>query len=149
MQDCLKAKGELTIRLTREDGSVEETKVKNLIVNLGLAYIVSRMKDAAATAMSHMAIGTGTTAASGAQTALVTEAARVGLTSTTLVTTVVANDAIQYVATFGAGVGTAAITEAALLNASSGGTMLCRTAFSAINKGSLDSLTITWKITAQ
>jgi hypothetical protein len=149
MQDCLKAKGELTLLLTREDGSVEETKVENLIVNLGLAYIVSRMKDAAANVMSHMAIGTGTTAASGAQTTLVTESARVALTSSTLVTTVVANDAIQYVATFGAGVGTAAITEAALLNASSSGTMLARTAFSAINKGSLDSLTITWKITAQ
>jgi hypothetical protein len=149
MQDFLKAKGQLTLLLTRDDGSVEKTVVDNLIVNLGLAYIVSRMKDAAASVMSHMAIGTGTTAAAATQTALVAEATRVPLTSSTLVTTTVANDALQYVATFGAGVGTGAITEAALLNAGSGGTMLARTAFAAINKGALDSLTITWKITAQ
>ena len=149
MQDFLKARGQLTLSLTREDGSVEEQTVENLIVNLGLAYIVSRMKDATATAMSHMAIGTGVTAASAAQTALGTEATRVALTSSTLVTTNVANDALQYVATFGANVGTGAITEAALLNAGSGGTMLARTVFSAINKGALDSLTITWKITVQ
>lgn len=149
MIDFLKARGQLTLTLTREDGSTEEQTVENLVVNLGLAYIVSRMKDATATAMSHMAIGTGTTAAAGSQSTLVTEAARVALTSTTLVTTTVANDAVQYAATFGAGVGTGAITEAAILNAATVGTMLARTVFAAINKGALDSLTITWKITAQ
>ena len=41
----------------------------------------------------------------------------------------------------------AALTEAAVLNASSSGTMLCRTVFTVINKGSADSLVITWTIT--
>jgi len=53
-----------------------------------------------------------------------------------------------YVATFGAGTGTAALTEAAILNASSSGTMLCRTVFSVINKGASDSMTVTWTVTA-
>jgi hypothetical protein len=65
------------------------------------------------------------------------------------VTTTVANDAIQFQATFPAGTGTGALTEAAILNAASAGTMLNRVVFSVINKGALDSLTITWKITAQ
>ena len=47
----------------------------------------------------------------------------------------------------GAGTGTGAVTEAAILNASSGGTMLCRTVFSVVNKGASDSMTVTWTVT--
>jgi hypothetical protein len=54
---------------------------------------------------------------------------------------------VQYVATFSAGTGTGAITEAGIFNASSAGTLLCRTVFSVINKGALDTLVITWKVT--
>ena len=72
---------------------------------------------------------------------------RVALDSTTIVTTSVTNDSIQYVATFPAGTATAGLQEAGIFNASSAGTMLCRTVFAVINKGALDTLTITWKIT--
>ena len=54
---------------------------------------------------------------------------------------------MAYVASFGAGTGTGAITEAGLLNASSSGTLLCRTVFSVINKGANDTLGITWTVT--
>jgi hypothetical protein len=101
------------------------------------------MKDATATAMSHMAVGTGSTAAAAGDTALGSESARVALTSTT-----VSGADVVYVATFGAGTGTAALTEAAVLNASSSGTMLCRTVFPVVNKGASDSMTITWTVTA-
>jgi hypothetical protein len=100
------------------------------------------MKDATTTAMSHMAIGTGTSAAAAGDTTLGTEAGRVTLTSTT-----VTANAVAYVATFGAGTGTGAITEAGLFNASSSGDMLCRTVFSVINKGAADTLGITWTVT--
>jgi len=100
------------------------------------------MKDATATAMSHMAIGTDSTAASASDAALGSEAGRVSLTSTT-----VTSNEVEYVATFGAGTGTGAITEAGILNASSSGTLLCRTVFSVVNKGSSDSMTITWTVT--
>ena len=100
------------------------------------------MKDATATAMSHMAIGTGTTAAASGNTALGTEAARVGLTSTT-----VTSNAVAYVCSFAAGTGTGAITEAGILNGASGSTLLCRTVFSVVNKGASDSMTITWTVT--
>lgn len=132
-------KGRLTIALN--DEVVQE--VDNLVVTTGKAYVASRMKDATATAMSHMAIGTGSTAAAASDTALGSESARVALTSTT-----VSGADITYVATFGAGTGTAAITEAAVLNASSSGTMLCRTVFAVVNKGASDSMTITWTVTA-
>ncbi len=136
-------KGVLNIVLRDETGNVtQEVTVPNLVVDTGLAYIASRMKDTTQTAMSHMAIGEGTTNPAAGDTALEDEAARVALTTTT-----VTDNAVEYVATFGAGVGTGAITEAGILNNSTGGTLLCRTEFAVINKGASDSMTITWTVT--
>jgi len=117
-------------------------EIPNLVVTAGKSFVSSRMKDTTKAAMSHMAIGTGTTAAAAGNTTLVTEADRNALTSTT-----VTNNEIAYVCTWAAGDGTGAITEAGLFNASSGGDMLCRTVFSVVNKGSADSMTVTWTIT--
>ena len=143
IQDSIKMTGELRITVTSPDGNItQETAVPNLVVTAGKNFIASRMKDATATAMTHMAIGTGSTAAAAGNTALGAEAGRVALTSTT-----VTANAVAYVATFGAGTGTGAITEAGLFNASSSGTMLCRTVFSVINKGAADTLGITWTVT--
>ena len=141
--DKTKATGKLTVEIKNKQGEVIDVReVKNLVVDDGLEYIASRMKDTSATAMSHMAIGTGSTAAAASDTALGTEAARVALTSTT-----VTANAVAYVASFAAGEGTGAITEAGILNAGSGGTLLCRTVFSVVNKGASDSMTITWTVT--
>tara|TARA_A100001391_G_C4954214_1_gene248067 strand:- start:188 stop:628 length:441 start_codon:yes stop_codon:yes gene_type:complete len=142
INDSIKVTGELKLTLTRPDGNVKhEVIIPNLVVTTGKSYIASRMKDASATAMSHMAIGTGNTAAAAGNTALGSEAGRVALTSTT-----VTNNDVAYVATFPAGTGTGALTEAGIFNASSSGTLLCRTVFSVINKASADTLGITWTV---
>ena len=146
-KEKIQAAGQVSFVLTDENGNVKQQDSKNLVVTSGLAFIVSRMINTAAAVMSHMAIGTGTTAAAAAQTALVNESARAALTSSTVVTTTVTGDSVQYIAAFGPGVGTAAITEAGLFNAAAAGTMLARTVFPAINKGANDTLTLTWKIT--
>lgn len=138
LKDSLKMTGHLAIAINGE--VVQE--VPNLVVTAGKGYVASRMKDTSLGAMSHMAIGTGTSAAAAGNTALGSEADRNSLTSTT-----VSAGTVTYIATFGAGEGTGAITEAALLNASSGGTMLCRTVYAVVNKGSQDSMTITWSVT--
>ena len=143
INDSIEVTGELKLTLTRPDGHVKhEVIIPNLVVTAGKNYIASRMKDASATAMTHMAIGTGSTAAAAGNTALGSEAGRVALTSTT-----VSTNNVAYVATFPAGTGTGAITEAEILNASSSGTLLCRTVFSVINKASADTLGITWTVT--
>tara|TARA_R100000664_G_scaffold8482_1_gene13936 strand:+ start:2084 stop:2494 length:411 start_codon:yes stop_codon:yes gene_type:complete len=135
----MEMKGHLTIALNGE--VVQE--VDNLVVTAGKGFVASRMAGTSANVMSHMAIGTGSTAAAAGDTALGNEAARTALTSTN-----VSGAVVTYVDTFAAGTGTGAITEAAILNASSGGTMLCRTVFSVVNKGASDSMTITWTVTA-
>lgn len=141
--ESIKATGRLAIAVLDANGNVKDSlEVENLVVTAGLGFIASRMKDATAAAMSHMAVGSGTTAASAGQTALVTELGRATLTSTN-----VTGAQVQYVATFGPGVSTGAVTEAALFNAASSGTMLCRTVFSVVNKDAGDTMTITWTVT--
>ena len=139
VNENLKLTGALTIALN--DEVVHE--VDNLVVTAGKNFVASRMKDTTKAAMTHMAVGTGTTGAADAtKTALVTENDRNTLTSTT-----VTANAIAYVCTWAAGDATAALTEAGIFNASSGGDMLCRTVFSVVNKASADSMTITWTVT--
>ena len=143
INDLIKVTGELKITVTNPEGNVkQEVVVPNLVVTTGKNLIASRLKDTTDAAMSHMAIGTDSTAAAAGDTALGSEAGRVAITSTTVTT-----NSVAYVASFGAGTGTGAITEAGLLNASSGGTLLCRTVFSVINKGAADTLGITWTVT--
>ena len=142
IQETIKAKGELNIKLFGPDGKLKgEQNVPNLVVTTGKTFIAARMVGTP-TAMSHMAIGSGTTDPAVGDTALQTELGRVSLTSSAS-----AGAVVTYIASFGAGTGTGAVTEAGILNASSGGTLLCRTEFSVINKGADDSMSITWTIT--
>ena len=140
----LKLSGQLTIVLRDKDGNVKEERTeKNLVVTTGLNYISSRMKDATATAMTHMALGSGTTAAAAGQTDLVTLlGSREALDSTT-----VTANAVAYVSTFESGDGTGVVTEAGIFNASTSGTMLCRVVFSVVTKEPDDTMTVTWTIT--
>jgi hypothetical protein len=135
----LKLTGHLSVSINGE--VVQE--IPNLVVTTGKNYVASRMKDATATAMSHIAIGTGSSAAAAGDTTLGTEAARVALTSTT-----VSTNTVTYVGTFAAGSGTGSITESGIFNASSAGTLLCRTVFGVVSKASSDQMSITWVITA-
>lgn len=135
----LKLEGHVTVAINGE--VVQE--IPNLVVTSGKAYVTSRMKDTTKGAMSHMAVGTGSSAAAAGDTALGSEVARTSLTSST-----VSSNTITYVATFAAGTGSGALTEAGILNASSGGDLLCRTVFSVVNKSVNDAMSITWVITA-
>lgn len=145
ISDQIKAVGKLVITVTGEDGQAKDQReLNNLVVTVGKNYIASRMKDATATAMSHMAIGTGSTAAAAGDTALGTEIARVALATAG---GSVAGAVVTYSASFPAGTGTGSITEAGVLNNSTGGTMLCRTVFAAVNKTASDAMTINWTVT--
>ena len=144
LKDSIKLTGELKLTLTNEGGDVtHEVIVPNTVVTAGKGFIASRM-NTTTTTMSHVELGTGATGAVVGNTTLETiiSGSRTALTSTT-----VTANAVAYVVTFPAGTGTGAVTEAGIFNASSSGTMLCRTTFSVINKASADTLGITWTIT--
>lgn len=147
INEQLKLSGQLSIVLTGKDGQVKDSReVKNLVVNSGLAFIISRMAGTSKDVMSHMALGSGTTPAAGNQTDLVSLLGdREALDSSTIVGA--NSNQIQYVASFEAGEGTGAVTEAGIFNAATGGDMLCRTVFPVVNKASDDTMTVTWVVT--
>jgi hypothetical protein len=148
LSNNLVATGKLAIVLTDENGNIKHSEeVKNLVVDTGLDFIASRMTGTSANVMSHMGLGSGTTAAASGDTALQSPlGSRVALT----VSGGSASDnTVTYVASFPAGSGTGAVTEAGVFNASTNGTMLCRTVFSVINKAAGDSMTITWTVTVE
>ena len=103
INENLKLSGQLSIVLKDKAGNVKEQRdVKNLVVNTGLAYIASRMKDTTKGAMSHMALGSGTTAAAATDTDLGTLlGSREALDSTTISGT--NNEKVVYVSSFEAG----------------------------------------------
>lgn len=140
-------RGDVEIVVRRSDGSVKDKReIHNLVVNTGLAYIISRMVGTAKAVMSHMALGSGTTAAAAGDTALESQlGSRVALDSTTISGS--NNEKVVYVCTFAAGSGTGAVTEAGIFNASTAGDMLCRTVFAVVNKAADDTMEITWTIT--
>tara|TARA_Y100001954_G_C15777835_1_gene588059 strand:+ start:684 stop:1142 length:459 start_codon:yes stop_codon:yes gene_type:complete len=147
INENLKLSGQLNIVLKDKAGNIkDEREVKNLVVNKGLEYIASRMKDASKSVMSHMGLGSGTTAAAASQTDLVTLlGSREALDSTTISGS--NNEKVVYVSAFEAGDATGAVTEAGIFNAASGGDMLCRTVFSVVNKAADDTMSVTWTIT--
>jgi len=139
----LKLKGDVAVVLRDKNGNVkEERKINNLIVDTGLNFICDRMKDDE-TAMTHMALGSGTTAPAAGNTALESQlGSREALDSST-----VTNNQIVFISSFEAGDATGAVSEAGIFNAASGGTMLCRVTFSVVNKAADDVLSINWTIT--
>lgn len=141
-KDNLKVTGALSVVVTDKNGVVKDRRdIKNLVVTDGKEFIAARMVGTPAE-MSHMAVGAGTTAAAAGNSALESELGRVALASDT-----VSGAVVTYTASFPPATGTGAVTEAGILNAGTGGTMLCRTVFSVVNKGVDDAMTITWQIT--
>ncbi len=142
MQDQVTAKGRLHVELLDADGGILKIReFDNLVVTSGLTFLAARAVGTP-TIMSHMAVGTGTAAAALGNTALGAENGRVALSTSTS-----AANVITYTATFGPGVGTGSVSELGLFNASSAGTMLARTVFTAIPKDAPMTLTVTWTIT--
>jgi hypothetical protein len=142
LNELFKLTGKVHVTVTNEHGEVVEQRAANLVVTTGKNFTASRMVGIASNVMSHMALGSSSTAAAVGDTALGAELGRVTLTAGTAATNVV-----TYTATFGTGVATGGVQEAGIFNASSAGTMLCRVVFAVVNKGANDTIAITWTVT--
>lgn len=142
VKDQITITGAVQILVLGPDGATKDSRsIKNLVVTTGKEFIAARMVGTP-TAMSHMAIGSGSTAAAAGDTALGSELGRSALASAGA-----SGTAVAYVANFPPGAGTGAVVEAGIFNAAASGTMLCRTVFPVVNKGVDDSMSITWTVT--
>lgn len=147
VKDTLMAKIALYgIRIPHLTGRwVRNMQIANLVTDAGKAGVASRINGAGSEAVfDYIAIGTGTTAAASGDTSLQTETHREQATASRT-TTDVTDDTSTLVNTFNFS-SSNAITESGVLNSNTGGTLLCRQVFSAINVADGDSLQVTWDI---
>jgi hypothetical protein len=142
LNEGIKATGEVFIDVIKDGQVVEKRHIPNLVVTTGKNFIASRMTGTAQSVMSHMAIGSGSTAVAAGDTTLGTELGRVSLGSSTA-----SGSTITYTATFPGGTGTGNVVEAGIFNASSAGTLLCRTVFPVVSKQVADTIAVTWVVT--
>lgn len=125
----------------RQDLGLLSTKV---VTDAGVAYLVDAFQNLTEPEnMKYHGTGTGTTAEAANQTALVTEVA----TRATGTTTEGASANIYRTVGTVSYSGTFAITEHGIFSASTGGTMLDRSVFAAINVQSGDSIEFTYELT--
>jgi hypothetical protein len=143
-RDNVKVRANVHVELRDEHGRIKDVReIHNLVVTTGKNHIADQLSSSPGEgAMSHMGIGTGSTAAAAGDTALETQLDRNALTSRTDAAAVV-----TYVGNWAAGDGTGAITEAGIFNASSSGVMLARVVFGVVTKAAADTLQITWTLT--
>ena len=143
----LGVKGLFWAHLLGPDGTLKEERiVQNTVTELCDAHIADALSDSVGEAkIGYMAVGTGS-GQGASDSGLATSLSRIGLTSTTQGAGAADNDLI-YVGTWGAGVGTGAITEAGIITADNNTSMQYYADFSVINKGSADTLVITWTAT--
>ena len=139
--DDLQLTGALQISLNNEIVH----QCDNLVVTAGKNWVAGRFKDGSIPdEMSHMAIGSADSAAAAGNTALATELNRIALTTDG---GTVSTNTVQYDASWTSAAAAYAIKEAGIFNAATGGTMLARTTFAVINKGTDDTVSISWTIT--
>ena len=140
MKDSLKIVG--TLRIFK-NGKLVATE-KNLVVATGLNVIANRLIGTSKNALSHMGIGTGTTAPTASDTALENQKST-RLAGTSIVATA---GVVTITATFPGSSYAGTITEAGLFNAASLGEIISRVLLSVPQVVAYaDALTIEWSLT--
>jgi hypothetical protein len=140
--------GRYFVSVYGEDGKLKShEEIPNLVTTNGKEFLASFLKSAAAAASTftckYLAVGTGSSAESAADTTLGTELARqTGTVSYT------SGGIYNVTATFATGAAVGAVIEFGLLSSSTGGTLLSRTTRSgAYNLTSTDFIVVNYQLT--
>jgi hypothetical protein len=145
---ALGIRGTMVAVLRKECGGLLAVRKDNGIVANGFSFIAhsigNRAASGATAAMGWIAVGTGSTAFSQSQSALISELTRQAATFSHTAGTKV----FSFTTTFAAGIATGTLLEAGVFNQSAiGGTMLDRVVFGGISKAAGDALTQTFTFT--
>lgn len=138
--------GRLYARHIRPDGSTQDLGLVStkVVTDAGVAFLVDALQGITEPELlKYHGSGTGTTAEAAGQTALVTE---VATRATGSLTEGASANIFKTVGTVNY-TGTHAITEHGIFSATSGGTMLDRSVFSAINVINGDAIEFTYELT--
>lgn len=141
IQTEVKVIGFVTLTLKDENGDVVETRTANAVTTAGKNMIADQILSTPSLGKpTHMAIGTGSPAA----TLLGAELDRNALTSKTR-----SGAVVTMVGDWAAGDGTGALTEAGIFDVVTANTvnMHCSASFAVVNKGATHTLSISWTLT--
>jgi hypothetical protein len=161
MHERIDMQGRLTLLVSDGAGRVIQRQDRNnRIVRAGRTLVAELFGGVVAgtppTAVTHMAIGTGSTAAADDQVALVSERARKAIAAVTYsnVDEGTAPNAVQRVRAslrtvfdFNEANGPAPLREAGIFTAAAGGVMYNRVVFDDVTKSNAFQLTLLWEIT--
>ncbi len=149
--DVLLLRGCIQLALCDLDGNVLRKQViDNTVVTAGRGWVLKQLQSVnhvTGQNISHMAVGTDTTAPATSQTALLSEIVRKAISSfdTTNLTANPPNWQAQI--QFATSDGNTTLGEVALFNSNSGGTMLARATFASFVKATSNVLNISYNIT--
>lgn len=150
VQDVIKMRGCLEIVLGDMQGRIlERRKVDNTIVTTGRKWVLRQLSSAniiTSETISHMAIGTTTTAPATGDSALGGETTRNAIVSFT--TTNLSSNPPSWRAecSFASNEGNTTLAEVGLFNSSANGTMLGRATFATLNKTTSNTLSISYTV---
>jgi hypothetical protein len=147
-------RGSLEIALldakTREE--IQRISIKNTIVTAGRAWVLKHIAGTAifngneTRPLSHMAIGTSTTAPATGDTALGSETTRRAIDAFTTANITSNPPSYQLECSFNTNEGNTTLAEVGLFNSSAAGTMLSHATFGTINKTTSNTLSVSYTI---
>ena len=140
----LKGRVNVFLRDARTGNIIDERHIDNLVVDVGEDWVAARMGTGSVADMKWIELGKDSTAATGTDTVLGTVLAASRKSGTNSV----AGATWQLVVNWGTSdANSTGIEEAGIFNlTSSGGTMLARTVFAAVNNTNNDTFQIQWQI---
>lgn len=140
--DNVKLIGDLTIQIIDANGVVKDTReIHNMVVDTG-KNLIAGLIAGGSTKATYVALGSSNVAAAADQTTLDAE---MGGTRRVFNSEASVLNVATFVTTYPTGT-SGVYREAGLFTASTGGIMMCRTAFNAITKTTSDNLVITWNV---
>lgn len=150
MDESIKIKGNVEVKVTHLDGSSEDYSFHNLVVNSGKAQLALLAGDSSAAPFTYLAVGTSSTSPSASQTTLGSEITDSGLerasATVSRATVSVTNDTLQLIHLWNVSA-SKTIEEVGIFNAASSGEMLSRALTGSIVVVNTDTVTITYKVT--
>lgn len=150
--ETLKLRGSLRMALLDLEGRVLETReVHNLVVNAGRAWVLKQLNSVNINTnltISHLAVGSSTTAPATSQTALGGEVTRAAITSFVTSELTANPPNISAVVQFATNEANTTLGEVALLNSNAIGTMFARATYTSFVKATSNTLSITYTVSS-
>lgn len=149
-KDFIRLRGCFDIFVRDQSGkTVEHRRVDNVVVTAGRRWVLQQINSsqiATAQSISHMAVGTSTTAPATSDTALGSENSRIAVNAFTTSNLTSNPPSWRAEASWATNQANTTLGEVGILNSSSGGTLLARATFGTINKTTSNTLSVSYTI---